>query len=264
MQPASAQTEPGHGGTDGRHVPCARCGRENAADARFCAGCGAALASAQEATAEAADASLDVELFKPLPQRDPQFFYRAAVTSGVAIAVLGAAAYYVYTNFFFADFSPVYTRTMPATEDRTDAGTGPAAAGKVTPAPEAEARPLVPQAETPAIAAESPAMAPRAAVPSPATAGGDAAPSKAPSKAAPPQSAARPAAAAMVKPAAIGAGSCTEAIAAVGLCAAEAKPRARPPAESKSTPAPRPGAVPCEQGVAALGLCVPATNQGKE
>ena len=165
MQPASAQTGPGHGATDSRQVPCARCGRENAADAKFCAGCGAGLASAQGATADAADASLDVELFKPLPQRDPQFFYRAALTSGVAIAVLGAAAYYVYTNFFFADFSPAYTRTEPAAEDRTDAGTGPAAAGKVTPAPEAQPRPPVPRSETPAIAAESPAMAPRAAVP---------------------------------------------------------------------------------------------------
>ena len=271
MQPASAQTEPGHGGTDSRKVPCARCGRENAVAARICVGCGAELANAPGPKGMLPDALADPVAFKPLPPRDPQFFLRATVASGVVLAVLAGGAYFLYKNFFLADFSPAYTRRMPASDERKEAAAGPAAAGRVAPpavmqTPAPRTATPAPQAAKPSLPQETLVSAPRAAVPSTAAPRSAPALSKSPGKSPPPRAAVKPAAAATAKPADIAVGSCTEALAAIGLCAAAAPPqgRVRAPAEIAPASAPLPRTTPCEASVAALGLCAPATNPRKE
>lgn len=264
MQPESAKTEPGPGDKEGRPTRCARCGRENAATAKICVGCGAQVADAPGATGGPPDALPDPVSFRPLPKRDPQFLLRAAVASGVVLVVLVGAVYFIYMNFFLADFSPAYTRRMPASDERKEAAPGPAAAGKLVPPPVVHTP--APQAATPSLPQEKPVLAPRAAVPSTAAPRPAPAPSKAPGKAPPPRAAVKPAAAATAKPADIAVESCTEALAAIGLCVAGAAPQARARTPAQSVPPPAAGArtTPCEDGVAALGLCAPATNPRKE
>jgi hypothetical protein len=252
MQPASAQTNPEPGSSALGEVRCSRCGRGNAADAKFCAGCGTVLTKAADATAEALDASLSADVFKPLPKRDPQFAFRVAVASGVLVMVVVGAAYYLYRNFLFVDFSPAFTRSMPPDASRMGVAPGPVDTGKVTPTPEANAPTPAPQGEavvSPPQSATQPPSAPRLAPTE----------RRAPRKTASESSA-------TIKPAAVSPASCTQAMAAVGLCQAASPEESRTPAAAASAPqgAPRQGAVSCEEGVAALGLCAPASNKGRE
>jgi len=267
-------------------VRCARCGRGNAADAKFCAGCGVVLTGAADAAAEALDAPLSAEVFKPLPARDPQFAFRVAVASGVLVVVLGAAAYYLYKNFFFADFSLAYKRSVPAAEVRKDGAPGPASTGaepaatgviKPVPVPQGEAPAMAPESVAPARIEAPPSAPPRSAPPRSAP------PRSAPPPSAPPRSASarstelqsapsesraprKPAPARIaVKPAAIGAASCTDALAAVGLCVSASPQAPRTTGDAVSKPAAaQSGAGSCQDGISALGLCTPASNQRKE
>ncbi len=251
MQPVSAQTNPEPGTATQGQARCSRCGRENAADAKFCAGCGIVLTNAAEATGEALDASLSAEFFKPLPRRDPQFAFRVTVVGGVLAVVVAGGAYFLYKNFLFTDFSPAYMRSAPAGEERKGGLAGQVGTGVVTPTIRPEAPAPVPERDAAAISPESvetPPPGPQRPVP---------AEPRAPRKAAPARVA--------IKPAAVRAESCTEALAAVGLCQSAAPQGVRAPADAPPKPAAqRPAAASCQEGVAALGLCEPASNQRKE
>lgn len=259
MQPASAQTAHGPGGPAKDEVRCSACGRGNAADAKFCAGCGNALTKVPEAAADALDATLSADVFKPLPRRDPRLAFRIAVAGGVLTAAVAGGAYYLYRNFFFADFSPAYLRAVPAAEERKGIATGPVGTGVTATTIEAQVPADAPERQTSAKAPEFATRppAPRlTAQPPPVPPRTAPAESRAPRKAAPVRIA--------VKPAAIRAEACTEALSAVGLCVSAAPQAARAAggdATSKSVAPPQPGAGSCQEGVSALGLCAPASNQ---
>jgi hypothetical protein len=259
MQPASAQTAPGPGGPAKDEVRCSRCGRENAADAKFCAGCGIVLTKAPEAAADALEPPLNADVFKPLPRRDPRLAFRIAVAGGVLAVAVAGAAYYLYRNFFFADFSPAYLRAVPAGEERKGVAAGTVGTGAAGATVETNAPTPVPERETAAIVPESAPRHPtpaRAAPPRATPARIAPAELHAPRKAAPARIA--------VKPAAIRAEACTEALSAVGLCVSAAPQAARTAggdSASKSAAPPQPGSGSCQEGVSALGLCAPASNQ---
>jgi hypothetical protein len=264
MQPASAQAAPGPGGPVKDEARCSRCGRENAVDAKFCAGCGIVLGKAPEAAANALDAPLSADVFKPLPQRDPRFAFRVAVASGVLTVAVAGAAYYLYRNFFFADFSPAYLRAVPATEERKGVATGPVGTSVTTTTTEAQAPAPVPERNTAAAALEPAPPSPgparaasaRAAPARAAPARSVPAEPRAPRKAVPARIA--------VKPASMRAEECTEALSAVGLCgsaAPQAASVAAGDAASKPAATPQRGTGSCQEGVSALGLCAPASNQ---
>jgi hypothetical protein len=261
MQPASAQTNPESGSSAQGEVRCSRCGRGNAADAKFCAGCGTVLTKAADATAEALDASLSADVFKPLPKRDPQFAFRVAVASGVLVMVVAGAGYYLYRNFLFVDFSPAFTRSMPPDASRMGVAPGPVDTGKVTPTPETSVPTPAPEANapTPARQGEAAVSPPKSVTQPPAPLRPAPAERRAPRKTASESSAA-------IKPAAVSPASCTQAMAAVGLCQAASPEESRTPAAAASAHArgSAQGAASCEGGVAALGLCAAASNQGKE
>lgn len=252
MQPASAHTNPEPGSSAQGEVRCSRCGRGNAVDAKFCAGCGIVLTKAAEASAEALEAPLTADVFKPLPKRDPQFAFRVAVASGVLVLVVAGAGYYLYRNFLFVDFSPAFTRSLPANTSRMGVAPSLVDTGKVAPSPEANAPTPAPQGE----AVVSP---PQSATRPPPVTRSAPADLRAPRKTASESSAA-------IKPAAVSPASCTQAMAAVGLCQAASSEGSRAPSAAASTPKgpAQPRAASCEGGVAALGLCAPASNQGKE
>ena len=264
MQPASLQTASAPGSPAKDEVRCSRCGRGNAADAKFCAGCGNVLAKAPEPAGDALDAALSADVFKPLPRRDPRLAFRIAVAGGVLVVTVAGAAYYLYRNFFFADFSPAYLRAVPAVEERKGIATGPVGTGATTATTEAQTPTPAPERETASVAPES-APSPRTPALSPPARTGPrrAAPALiAPAKLDAPRQAA-PARIA-VEPTAIRAEACTEALSAVGLCVSAAPQAARAAggdAASKSGAPPQPATGSCQEGVSALGLCAPVSNQ---
>jgi len=221
-----------------------------------------------------ADALLDPQVFRPLPKRDPRLAFRLAVVgAGLALAVIGGGVY-IYRNFFYADFSPSLSSPVPGREDRAratadSAGTGalgPNAEGQIQAQPAAsQGAVAAPQTEKALSRASSLAApsAPPAATPPPR--GNEArrtAIQATPSKPAATGSAAtKPA---TIKPAVVSTGSCTQALAAMGLCTPTAPRRAtvsRGPATGQAaTPAP----ADCKEGVAALGLCTTSSGQRKE
>jgi hypothetical protein len=201
-------------------------------------------------------------VFKPLPPRDPQFAFRAAVASGVLAVVLGGAAYYLYTNFFFADFSLAYKRPVPATEGRMGAVPGPAGTGADTAVTGVIAPVPIPQGEAAAVAPES-------VVPS-----RPGAPRSAPARSAPPRS--TPMQATPVEPRAPRkAAPARVAVSRRPLAQRRARMRFPPSAyairqrrdaraagnavSSQRRRAADNGFLP--EGISALGLCAPASNQ---
>jgi hypothetical protein len=220
------------------------------------------------------NASLDPAAFKPLPKRDPRFAFRVAVAGGGLAVALIALGYYVYQSFFYADFSPALTSAVPATEDRTRATTGPVGGGMLGPdaeekvetqarsRQEAAAMPQTEEAtkrdSSSSIASPAPT---RSATPSPRPVPRvpQTPPNGAVGRAAPKPQA--------IKPAAVAAESCSEALAAMGLCTPAAPRRAQAPGGRAAAPAAAaapPASAACKEGVAALGLCAPTTGQRKE
>jgi hypothetical protein len=261
MQPASAHASPKLGSPANSELPCPKCTHGNPADSKFCGACGAPLRAAAESKAEAPDLRLAAELFKPLPRRHPRMIMHAVAIGTVAAAALGALAYYLHDNFFYADFSSAYVGAKPAAESGADAGPGAHRAGAIgrdAAQPPEPARPI--QAEKAARPAA--AAAPRTPVASAVRAPRQpAAARKATERRLP-----------RTEP-------CTASIAALGLCsprpgqapqakaAAAAGPAVAFPREGAAGEAvqrEQPRAAPCTEGVAALGLCTPTSTLKKE
>jgi hypothetical protein len=174
------------------------------------------------------------------------------VVGGVLAVVVAGAAYYLYKNFLFTDFSPAYMRSAPAGEGRAGGLSGQVGTGVVTPTTEPAPSAPVPERDAPAVAPES------VATPPPVPQRPVASEPRAPRKAAPLRIA--------VKPAAVRAEACTEALAAVGLCGTAVPPTVRVSGDTAAKPAeaPRASTGSCKEGVAALGLCPPESIQRKE
>lgn len=199
-------------------------------------------------------APLDPGAFKPIPERDPRFAFRLAVAAGVLVIALAGFGVYVYRTLYYVDLSPAWS--TPPTADRKGAAPGPLNEEASTPALEAAAtRPSSRQAIADAPQSEgAPATAdpPQAAAPPSAM-------SRPPAQRTAPREP-KPAPDAVAtrvgpKPAAVSAASCTEALAAMGLCTPGPVPRAQVPADVAGDPAA------CSKGVAALGLCSPSADQ---
>lgn len=204
-------------------------------------------------------APLDPGAFTPLPERDPRLAFRLAVAAGVLALALAGFGFYVYRTFFYVDLSPAWS--IPPPGDRKDKAARPMGGGTLTPGAEREVAAQPVHREAPADKPRSEEAPPRPD-PVPTTAPRPAmaripAPPFAPREPKPSPDAV--ATRAVVKPAAVPAESCTEALAAVGLCTPGASPRARTPAEAARKPAaaPQPDAAACREDVAALGLCSP-------
>jgi hypothetical protein len=242
--------------------PCRFCDHGNPADANFCSACGGQVNLLPCPRCGAVNDNVATACYhceRPLPGRAkelPDAAPPAATVSGpvsrpasraiagaLVLAVMAALAYYAYTQFSVV--APVPPPTAGSGEGTRG---GPAAAGAI-------GRNAVAGDVTPAKVDESvPPASPAAVPPEPAPA------EPVPAAASPSRAGRRAAESGQTQP--LSQEACTEATAALGLCAAKdaSTPKARPQAEEArkagggQEPPRQQG---CTEAATALGLCAP-------
>jgi len=272
-------------------IRCRYCEHDNPADSTFCSACGGALALPPHlascprcGTVNPVKVTLCCWCGGPLSARRPLPHRRSRVIVGAAaLAVVAALGYYTYRQSSYADAhqAPAASREpagrpAPAAAllDEKNAADAPKPAGA-----EGAAAPAVPAAPP---SANPPAAPVRAAAPAVPATPPSANPPAAPVRAAPnqPRTARQPVKSQEAKAgeSALRPQACTQAAAALGLCATKSIQKKEPETAAVEAAIKRPtttgGVDPgvqepprppaCTEALAALGLCAPKPTQRRE
>jgi len=198
-----------------------------------------------------------VESFKPLTRPPLRLTAGVLAAGAVVVATLAILGYEAYWRYFHVDILLSNVRLSPAVGGDVSARETTAVAGS----PGRSAAPIDPPAAKLDIGAASPGATASQTRAAPKIAARAPAPPRRPNA----QAAAAQAAGLRQAPRT---GPCTEAIAAIGLCAPRAPQataaKAAPAVAGKTAPLLQSGAGPCTEALTALGLCTPASNVKKE
>jgi len=239
--------------------PCPCCGHDNPADATFCCACGVQVTLLPCPSCGAVNDNVATNCYqceRPLPGRPQELpdtvppaargsgpasrSTSRAVASALVLATMGALSYYAYTQF-----STLAPAPPPTAGSEEEIQGRPAAEGAISRKAAGDDIPIkvnesVPPVAPAAVLPVPPAPEPVPAAASPSRAGRDAAESR------------------QTQP--FSRGACTEATAALGLCAVKDPSAPSPQAEEARKagdgrePRRQQG---CTEGAAALGLCAP-------